>query len=176
MSNNIITIKDFMACVNYCITDSSEYCWSCYGNNARYMDYWNEKHGDDSVSMSIIFDTNTQIVYQMEVWDSSSHREYRWLNPDYKKVFLDEANSRNIKPNETIDGRKFIDLDVRVDMLEKASAIFAGREYDTRVSVDIELDDNTMLALMTMAHEADMTLNNFVTYIIEQEIIKQPTK
>jgi len=166
----MITIQNFMECIEYKITDGSEYQWNCYGPNARIMDYWNNKHSDGGVSMSLIFDSQTQIVYQMEVWDYTNNREYRWINPDYKDSIQLEAKNRGINLCESIEFRKFIDLDVEADILEKATAIYSGKEYDTRVMVELDLDDETKIALMTMAHETDMTLNNFVEHILRVEI------
>jgi collagenase-like PrtC family protease len=48
------------------------------------------------------------------------------------------------------------------DWLEKARAIFAGEEYDTRVSIPVDFSDDELLKYMTMAHERDMTFNQFI--------------
>ena len=173
----MITIKDFMETVSYRITDGSEYQWACYGKNARTMDYWNQKH-NDGVSVGIVFDTITQTVYQMEAWDYANRREYRWIHPDYIDAFAAEAKQRNVDFEESIDGNTYIDLDVPEDMLEKATAIANGEEYDDRIQVPLLFNDSEMLQLMTYAHEADMSLNQFVEYILLEKVKQlqeQPT-
>jgi hypothetical protein len=51
-----------------------------------------------------------------------------------------------------------------------------GQDYDTRVSVPVELDDSELFELMRRAHERDITLNQLVEEIlravIEKELIK----
>jgi len=166
-----ITIKDFMEAVSYRITDGAEYCWQCYGPNARSLDYWNEEH-NNGVTITIVFDTKTQIVYQMEAWDYAKNREYRWIHPSYRDAIEAESKRRNIDFAESIDGNKFIDLDVTDDILEKATAMANGEEYDDRVLVPIDLSDEQLLAVMKLAHEADLTFNKFVEQILRKEIAR----
>ena len=166
----MITIEDFMKCIEYKVTGGDEYDWGSYGPNARIMDYWNGRHDSGGVSISIIFDTQTHTVYQMEAWDYKNSREYRWLNPDFKDAVEAEAKNREVDFNESIDFRKFIDLDVEEDMLEKATAIYSNKEYDNRIMVTLDLDDESKTLLMTLAHEADMTLNKYVEHILQSEI------
>jgi len=168
----MITIKEFLESIDYKMSTSDDYLWLCYGENARGMDYWNNEHGDNGVSISCIFDTQTQVIYEMQAWDGPNEREYRWINPDYKNIHLAEAINRNIDPDVSYDDKKFIDIDLEDDMLEKMTAIFKGEDYDTRVKIELTLGDKEMFQLMTLAHEADMTLNQFVEKIL-REIIER---
>ena len=56
----MITLKRWMELVNYRITEGSDYGWSCYGNNAYSLSFWNGIHGDGGFSSNIIFDTKNQ--------------------------------------------------------------------------------------------------------------------
>jgi predicted HicB family RNase H-like nuclease len=49
-------------------------------------------------------------------------------------------------------------------------SIKAGEDYDTRVSVPLELEDELMFELMKMAHEQDLTLNEFVEQLLRRVI------
>jgi len=167
-----ITLKDFMECTQYKITEGSTYGWACYGSDAYNMDFWNQKHDDTGCSISIIFDTKTQVVYEMQAWDYANHREYRWIHPDYLEAHRAEADLRGVDFEASLDDSKFIDLDVEEDILKKATAIAAGKEYDTRITITLNLDDETKLLLMTQAHEADMTLNHYVEHILREAIAK----
>ena len=167
----MITIKDFMESIQYKVTDGAEYCWQSYGPNAYSLNHWNGRY-DDGVTVSIVFDTITAVVYEMQAWDYANKREYRWIHPDYLEAHMAESKLRNVDFNESIDDSKFIDLDVADDILEKATAIIKGEEYDTRVMVPLQLDDDQLLQLMTLAHEADQTLNEYVEQIMRFEIAK----
>ena len=48
------------------------------------------------------------------------------------------------------------------DFLEKARAIIAGQDYDTRVQMQVDFTNEELLKYMTMAHEQDITLNQFI--------------
>ena len=45
-----------------------------------------------------------------------------------------------------------------------------GNEYDTRVMVPVDLDDDTLMKLFTIAHEQDITLNQLVENILTELI------
>jgi len=165
----MITIKDYMEAVQYRITDGSEYQWSCYGPNARSMGYWNGRY-DDGVSVNMVYDTITQFVYEMEAWDYAGGKEYRWIHPGYIESYVGEANERGVDWKQSIDNNKFIDLEIAEDILEKATAIAAEEEYDDRIMIQLELGDAEQMMLMEMAHEADMSLNQFVEYILREDM------
>lgn len=163
-------LKDFLELVNYQVSDTSQYQWSCFGYNAVTFDHWNGVHGIGGRSITAIFDTVTTEVYEMQAWDYSANREYRWIKPEYVEAQRAESISRGISFEESMDGRLFIDLDMEEDILEKATAIFAGVAYDTRVMVPIDLPDDLLCAAMRLAHEQDITLNEYVEQILKQEM------
>jgi hypothetical protein len=163
----MITLKDYMECIDYRIADGSEYMWRCYGHDVYMLDS-NSTYGLNTVC--VVFDTKTQVVYQMEAWDYSARRSYRWINPDYIDAFKAECKRRKIDFTASIDDEKFIDIEVVSDMLEKASAIAKHESYDPRIQVELTLDDSEMFQLMTMAHERDITLNQMVEHVLTLEI------
>ena len=157
----MITIENFLNTVGHRISGGSEYQWNCFGPDARYLD----SEFPDRYSASIVFDTQTQVVYEATVCDYSANRAYRWLNPDFKSEFVNEVLIRGSQ-DQAWDNVGYIDLDVTEDWLTKARAIVIGESYDSRVSVPIDLPDDEMLALMTLAHERDITLNQLVEQIL----------
>lgn len=155
----MITLKDFMETVDYRITEGSDYGWSCYGSNAYCLDSWN---GDfDGHTLSVTFDTKTQQVYEAYVCDYKNKRAYRIINPDYKQAHDDEVKAHEID-DCAWDDIKFIDLETDTDFLDKASAIIAGIDYDTRVSIPLDIPEDELLVIFKAAHERDMTFNQFV--------------
>lgn len=171
----MITIKDFMQAVNYRITEGSEYQWDCFGRSAYRLDSWS---GDnDGFSVGILFDTKTQVVYQMEAHDYSQRNSYRWTHPDYISAYKEEVKNKlgSLKEDMAYDEVKYVELDVPEDMIEKSTAIVNGQPYDTRVTVPLELEDHELFELMKMAHERDLTLNKFVETVIQQAIDRDLT-
>ena len=164
----MITLKEFMEVVDYRITEGSDFCWDCYGPNAYRLDSWN---GDqDGHSVSIVFDTKNQTVYEASVYDYRNSRAYRMINPDYAIDHKDEAASRNVDANEAWEGVNYVDLETEEDFLEKTSAIVNQEDYDTRVDIPITLEDDILFQLMKLAHEKDITLNQLFEEILREEI------
>ena len=175
----MITIKDFMEVCNYRITEGSDYMWQCYGPKAYCLDSWN---GDqDGHTVSIVFDTETQTVYEALVYDYRNERAYRMINPDFKAAHEAECEDRDVKDEawQRDDGSsvRYIDLEVEDDWIQKALAIVAGEDYDTRVSIPLDLDKETVYEFMLLAHQKDMTLNELVEEAIKnamEELEKDP--
>ena len=165
----MLTLKEFFEVTNYRISEGSEYGWECYGPNAYRLDAWN---GDQNGhSHSIVFDTKTQEVYEVTSYDYRNNRAYRLMNPDFAKKHKKEAKRRQVDHKEAFDNVDYIDLEVDDDWIQKALSIEAEEiDYDTRVQVPLTLDRDQMFELMQMAHEKDMTLNQFVEMILRQEI------
>ena len=165
-------LKDFMEVTSYRITEGSEYCWNCFGPNAYRLDSWSGawNNSTEGYTITIVFDTVTQTVYEVEAWDYFNDRAYRWMNPEYKLAHDTEACQRGIDAREAWDDVRFVDLEVEADFLEKARAIVANEDYDTRVVVPIDLPDDELFGLMKMAHEQDITLNKLVEKILTNYI------
>jgi len=157
----MITVKEWMEVVGYRITEGSAYGWQCFGADAYCLDSWD---GDqDGHSFSITFDQKTQTVYEVQIHDYRNQRAYRMINPDYQAAHSAEAASRTIyNINEAWDSVDYVDLEVDDDWIQKALAVAAGEDYDTRISVPVEFSDEELLKYMKLAHERDMTFNQLV--------------
>jgi len=150
----MITLKEWMEVSNYRITEGSDY--NAYGG-AYALTSWN---GDqDGYSLEIIFDQKTQTVYEVQACDYKHNRAYRLINDAHKQVGRDD---------EAWDDTRWIDLEADDDWIQKAQAIVAGRDYDTRITVPIDLTDQELLALMKLAHERDVTLNHLVDQVLRE--------
>ncbi len=158
----MITMKEWMELIDYKITEGGDYGWDCFGPNSYQLSSWNGLHQNGGYSFNIIFSTKSQKVYQVEVCDYTNNRAYRMINPDYVKKYNKEAKSRNVSATEAWDDVDYVDLDVDDDFIQKCLAIKAGEEYDTRVQVPVDFSDEELLKYMKMAHDRDMTFNEFV--------------
>ena len=161
-------MKEFMELVDYRITEGSNYGWQCYGGNAYMMDSWNGEQ--DGHSFTVIFDTKDQTVYEVQAHDYVHDRAYRMINEDFLKKMKKESKRRDVNRAEAWDDVRYIDLEVDDDFIQKCLAIRAGEDYDTRVSVPIDMSDADLLVFMKMAHERDITFNELVEEALRQAI------
>jgi hypothetical protein len=152
------------------ITDGSEYLWHCYGDNVRSIDYTSKY-----ACGYVVFDTDTQTVYEVSVspvvgsWNVEP-KPYRYINIEYQEAYKQEATNRGIDPNVAWDDVMWVDLETEEDFIEKASAMFNGEKFDTRIQVPIDLDNDTMLKLSMEAHKRDITLNKMVEEVLRNVI------
>jgi hypothetical protein len=170
----MITIKEFMEIVDYKITEGSDFCWQCYGPDAYRLDSWNQDQ--DGHSVSIVFDTKTHVVYEASAYDYKRTRAYRLINPDFAQAHRDEAKDRDVNENQAWDDVNYVDLDIDDNFIQKALAIVADEDYDTRVDMPLELPEDQLFELMKMAHERDITLNQLVEDLLKQFIADAENK
>ena len=166
----MISLKEWMELVDYRITEGNEYGWSCYGSNSHSLSMWNGVHGKGGYSSNIIFDNKDQTVYEVEFCDYTHDRAYRMINADFKKAYEKESQKREVSPNEAWDGVQYTDLEVDDDFVQKALAIKSGEDYDTRISVPVDFTDEELLKYMKLAHEQDITFNQFIEKAIRAAI------
>ena len=158
----MISIQEYFETVKYKITEGSDYGWECYGPNSYQLSSWNGVHGTGGWSANIVFSTKSQKVYEVAVCDYTNNRAYRLINPKFVEKHNKEARQRSESDKQAWDDVEYIDLDVDADFLEKARAIIAGQDYDTRVQMQVDFTNEELLKYMTMAHEQDITLNQFI--------------
>lgn len=166
----MVTLKEFMEVVDYRITEGANYMWDCYGPDSYSLDSWDGDH--DGRSFSIIFDTKTQIVYEVQAHDFKNQRAYRLCNPDTYLGMEIEAGNRGVNKKQAWDDVDYVDLESDDDWIQKAIAIAAGEDYDTRVTIPLELDDIDLLTLMKMAHARDLTFNEFVEDVLREQLAR----
>jgi hypothetical protein len=171
----MITLQQHFESVNYRITEGGDYGWQCYGPKAHMLSSWNGVHGKGGWSTNVIFDTDNQTVYEVEVCDYTNDRAYRMINPDFKLEFDAESVERGQLGNQAWDDVEYIDIDVEDDFLEKTRAIIAGVDYDNRVQVPLDLEDRLLFELMKQAHDQDLTLNQMVEEILRNVISAHET-
>ena len=161
----MITLKEWMELVDYRITGGSEFQWHCYGKLAQTIDSDGANH-----SVSVVFDRNDQVVYEITVCDYVNNRAYRMIDSDFKFGHDDEAAGRDVPANQAWDNVNYIDLETDEDFMAKARAIITGELYDTRVQVPVEFSDEELLTYMKLAHERDITFNQLVEEALREAI------
>lgn len=158
----MINMQEWMELVDYKITEGSEYGWQCYGPNSYSLSSWNGVHGKGGYSFDIVFSTKSQKVYEVSVCDYTNDRAYRMINPKNVDKHNKEAEHKSVLANQAWDDVEYIDLEVDNDFIEKAQAIAAGEEYDTSISVPLDLPDDVLLEAALNAHRQGITLNDYI--------------
>jgi hypothetical protein len=158
----MITLQEFMDIVEYRVSEGSDFGWTCFGPAAYSISAWN---GDNNGwSANVIFNTKDQTVYIVEACDYKHNRAYRFINPNHADAYKAYAKKHHAKyADQAWDNISYIDLEDDDDWIQKALAIVAGKDYDTRVSVPLDFPDVELLKYMKAAHEQDITFNEFVT-------------
>jgi len=155
-------LSDIIGKLNYRITSGSEYKWNCYPS-AKLLDFESEY-----ATISVVFNSDKQMVYEITTAPKNDkHRPYRWIDPDYIDFYIKESNYRGIDTKLAWDDVQYIDLETEEDILKKTEAIFNGENFDTRIEVAIELDDDTWLELAKQAHKHDITINKMVEKVLQ---------
>ena len=162
---NYITLNEFLEASGYKISGGGKYGWACYGFNAYFIDCANE---DLKCTSSIIFDTSTQEVFEVGVWDELNSKDYEWHNPSHIDSYMEESSQRG--QSAYIGKEAPIELDLSEDMLEKLTAIFKGKPYDERIMVSLDLDDSSIKELENMALEQNITMDRLVDKILQEFI------
>jgi len=152
----MITLKEWMEVANYRITEGGDYF--AYGG-AYALTSWS---GDqDGYSIEIIFSPRTQEVYEVQACDYKHNRAYRLVHGDYRDEKLND---------EAWDDVNWVDLESDDDWIQKALSIVAGEDYDTRVTIPLDLPEAELMVLFKAAHDADMTFNDFVEKILREKL------
>lgn len=159
----MITLKDFFEATGYRITEGSEWNDAAYGPYAYSLESWNGKHDDGGRSALVVFDTRTQVVYEVSVCDFSTSKAYKFVNPEFdtEDEAIDDMAWDGVMYSRTYDGE---------DLLVKMEAIMSGEEYDGRVVIMLEFPKEELLALSLDAHKLDITLNEYFTVLLKRTI------
>ena len=163
-------LRDYLEAINYRITGGSDYQWTCFGPNARYLDCDDSTYASGTYSVVAIFDSETQEVYSVEAWDYTNDRTYRWIDPDYIGAYKKACKKHDVDFKNAMDDKNFIDLSVENDILSKAGAIVLGEEYDTRIQLEVDIPDEDLLQYMKLAHDLDITFNELVERAVKEAI------
>ena len=112
---NNITLDEIIRVCQFKITEGSEFLWQCYGKHARFLEF-----GDN---ISVVFDTENQVVYEANIALEDSERCFRWLNPRWADKYRDECKSCGLDQNTAWGDVEYIDLDVKTFRMILADAI-----------------------------------------------------
>ncbi len=157
----------YLSAIDYRITDGSEFLWNCW-KNARYYDC-TTNYGHASMTAN----PDRGIVYEITVYATlDSDHPYRWTNPDFVDIRDAEAHERRLDSKKAWEDINWIDTESEDDILDKVKAILNNIDFDKRVVINIWLEETVITKLALLAHEADITLNEYFCAILRAECAK----
>jgi hypothetical protein len=158
------TMQSFLETVNFKITNGSVYHDFRFGTNAFILTSWDGK--PENGRATIIFDTETQEVYRIEICDFAKRKAFAW-----------ETEWETDKSDDIAwDGVKLRVTDSLDDILEKVKAIMHGEPYDARVVMSLDISDAEFLLLAKAAHAVDVTINDFIVQAVTDAMVYNSKK
>lgn len=162
-------MEAFTKAIDFKITDGSEFLWKCFGPNARFLD-----SSDDHFHVSAVFDTQTQQIYEISISETyEGELRYRWIDLEYLDAYKEEATQRNIKWDEFGEDLNWHMTDDFDDIIDKVAKIPKGEEYDPRVVLTLDLDDDVKEMLETAAALRGISIDQFVELALKEVIKKE---
>lgn len=129
-----MTLEEIISTVQFKISGGSQFMWSCYGPNARYMDF---DSGFKDVTASCIFDSKTQAVYECHAYVGG--KGYRWFNPDFIKKYYEESFAKGFDPRIYYDDCHYCDCEVESDILDKLKTLFQTGSCSNEIIIPLNL-------------------------------------
>ena len=121
MNDNLL--KEWMTLIDFKITEGYDYMWDCYGDNAHGLDS-DDFQTTQNYSVGIIFDTQTQLVYELTSYDYRENVAYRWINPYFKNKHDEEA--KKISDSDiAYDDVKYQNMDTPNDFFVASTIILS---------------------------------------------------
>ena len=178
--------EELLKAANYKIIGGSEFLWKCFGPNAYVLDFNVDEDIQWGNGMSITFDNQNQTVYCVECF-SETHA-FRWVHSEYADAYFNEHTMNGADPKYAFDNTKWIDVTDATAILHIIKLIVAGEDCSIFVSdesddpdivkneedeiVTLNLEKDLIADLAIMAHNSNMTLNDFINEILRLEMIK----
>ena len=112
----MLYLLEFLDMIPPKIVGGDKYSWTCYGENARYLDL--------EQNVDIIFDEKTQQIYEISIYDRAGDIiEFVWRHPDHEDAYLNELkNIRNLDKEE-IETKKS-NISNEKDIIEKVIKLY----------------------------------------------------
>jgi hypothetical protein len=115
----MITLKQITEACDFRITGGTEYQWPCYGTDARFLEFSDQ---DGLECVSIVFDSKTQVVYEVNLAVPGYEQAFGWRNPDYEEAYQKTCKERHVAPNVAWDDVMYARVD-EVTMLAYAKDV-----------------------------------------------------
>jgi hypothetical protein len=95
-----MNLLEVISLANGKVKGAAEIQWQCFGEDAYYMDIGSEEQGQIA---SAIYDSDDGSVYVLELFNVAARRAWRWIDPRYADLFLEECREQRTNPNIAYD-------------------------------------------------------------------------
>jgi hypothetical protein len=102
----------------------------------------------------------------IDAWCSRTDRIYQWVNPHYLQAYHTELSERSVNLPEE---KKLVNIADADKMLMICKTLHSGQEYNHN-TIDIDLPDDLLFKSLLMAHEQDITFNEYVSQVLNSYI------
>jgi hypothetical protein len=164
----MISLDTVLDIVNYQITEGSEAMWPCLGSSTYCISSWDRTL--NKYEICAYFDPVTREVFFVEACDYSQDRAYRYINPAWRDVINNWASEKGHDVTTAWDGVNFIELEVESDWVAKAASIVKREDYDARILIEVELDEDTIASLHALHQETapELSFDEFTSDLVHQ--------
>ena len=165
--DNMFTFKNFLDIVETnCTVERFPTDLQCYGPHTSIYSAYVKNDYECCAAV------NDLGIRELNLYDYKNKRNYRWTVPEVEPLRNAEFLLAGIDPDICDGDQEFIDLIMIEDMIEKITAINAGEEYDTRITIPLELTDEEFILIARAAHELDVTINEFMVQAVREQLWK----
>ena len=105
------------------VSGGSEYCWNCWGPNARFMDFADV---DGQEFANCVFDCKTYEVYDIRIHVPGYDQCFVWFNPETRDAHHNEAKVRDLDPLYAYDNIYYTEVDDKtiIEYLKDVAATY----------------------------------------------------
>jgi len=95
-----MTLMEIIRACGARISGGTAHQWQCYGNDARYIDFADV---DGLEYASIVHDTRTYRVYQIDLHIPGQEQAFRWNDPEFRGSYEKECKQRELEADVAWD-------------------------------------------------------------------------
>ena len=113
----MLYLLEFLDMVPIRIVGGDKYTWTCYGNDARYLDM--------ERNVEIVFDEETEEIYEITIRgdDEGDDTNAIWRNPKYESAYIGE-----MKENRNLDDEQLSTMKANIsninDIIERVKKLY----------------------------------------------------
>ncbi len=169
----MIRLENMLKACHYQISEGNDYLWKCFGENVMSLDFNSDLSDKLSNCVTIVFDKITHEVYTIECWPYECS-VFRYVQPEYLERYNQEYTNLYLNREMATDETKYVDVTDEDTILHIAElCILEGdcKQFENGdVIINMDLEDDVLIALSLEAHRKNITLNDLIVQILKNKI------
>jgi hypothetical protein len=105
------------------VVSTSDYIWHCFGDNAVIIEF---KDMSDLVYSSVVYNSSDLEIFLISIEVPGQPQAFRWVNPEWQAMYLDECKTRGVDPDVAWDLVNFTNIESEETILEYLKDIGEG--------------------------------------------------